>query len=335
MKPWVSSFARRLTRTPDNGAVEHHETTAIPSIDELRSVADSEVELEILQWSVWHNLLRVRFELTPGELGYPTHAIFYFSCEVVEVPLAPQHAHTLDVEIPREHVAATIPLGLRMGDREVLAEGNPGASALQRDPSGAVFQRFLDGLRAMPSARVLEIGSRARSGTTYRHFLPPHADYVGVDVKGGPNVDVVADAHDLSAALGDQRFDAVFSISVFEHLAMPWKAALSINRVLHTGGLVFIGTHQSFPVHDQPWDFWRFSDEAWKCLFNGATGFEVVEAALGEPAEMVALASHPAVWRIEEQRAYFTSNALMRKIGETTIDWPVAMSDLDVGDYPA
>ena len=335
MKSWASSFARRLTRTAHNGAGEHDETTTIPSIDELRSVADSELGLEILQWSAWHNLLRARFELTPGERGYPTHAIFYFSCGVVEVSLEPQTVHALDVEVPREHVATTIPLGLRMGDGEILAEANPGASALSKDPSGAVFHRFLDALRAMPSARVLEIGSRARSGTTYRHFLPPHVEYVGVDVKEGPNVDLVADAHDLAAALGDQRFDAVFSISVFEHLAMPWKAALSINRVLHVGGLVFIGTHQSFPVHDQPWDFWRFSDEAWKCLFNRATGFEVVEAALGEPAEMVALASHPAVWRIEEQRAYFTSNALMRKVGETTIDWPVEMSDLDVGDYPA
>jgi hypothetical protein len=49
---------------------------------------------------------------------------------------------------------------------------------------------------------------------------------------------------------------------------------------------------------------------------------------------MIALSSHPAVWRIEQQRAFFTSNALMRKIGEATVDWPVAMSDLDVGDYP-
>ena len=99
--------------------------------------------------------------------------------------------------------------------------------------------------------------------------------------------------------------------------------------------VVYVGTHQSFPLHDPPWDFWRFSDEAWKCLFNRATGFEVVTAALGEPAEMIALSSHPAVWRIEQQRAFFTSNALMRKTGEATVDWPVAMSDLDVGDYPA
>src|SRR5205823_13283920 len=134
------------------------------------------------------------------------------------------------------------------------------------------------------------------------------------------------------AALGDQQFDAVFSISVFEHLAMPWKAAVSINRVLRDGGLVFIGTHQSFPVHDAPWDFWRFSDQAWKCMFNRATGFEVVETALGEPAEMVALSSHAALWRIEEQRAFFTSNALMRRIGESSVDWLVSMSDLDVGE---
>jgi len=26
---------------------------------------------------------------------------------------------------------------------------------------------------------------------------------------------------------------------------------------------------------------------------------------------------------------------LMRKIGESQVDWPVSMADLDVGDYPA
>ena len=307
----------------------------IPGPDGLAPVTDDVIGLDVLQWSVWHTLLRTRFELVTVDRGYPTHAIFYFSGGAVEVPLEAADSQSLEVEVPLDHMATTIPFGLRMPDGEILVEVNPGARSLWRDPSGAVFNSFLDRVRAMPSPRVLEIGSRARSGTTYRHFLPEDVDYVGADMKEGPNVDVVADAHDLAAALGDQRFDAAFSISVFEHLAMPWKAAVSINRVLHDGAVLFVGTHQSFPVHDAPWDFWRFSDNAWKCMFNRATGFRVLETALGEPAEMVARSSHAAVWRIEEQRAYFTSNALMQKIGEPTVDWPVSMDDLDIGDYPA
>jgi hypothetical protein len=215
-----------------------------------------------------------------------------------------------------------------------VVERTPGDRALEEDPSGAVFTEFLARVGKLSTGRVLEIGSRARSGTTYRQLLPPELDYVGVDIIEGPNVDVVGDAHDLSAALPRQRFDAALSIAVFEHLAMPWKAAVSLNSVLNPGALAFISSHQSFPVHESPWDFWRFSDQAWRCIFNRPTGFEVVQAAMGEPAELVANASRPSVWRIEEQPAFFTSNVLVRKIGEAKVDWSVTVDDLDIGFYP-
>ena len=348
VKSWVSSVARRLrpaepepvTVEPEVVEVEEEPEEPLlpdplPDPDDVPRITDDVIGLEVLQWTVWHTILRMRFDVEPGERGLPTHLILYFSNEPMVIPLEPRTSQSVEVLIPEEHGTTCIPLAFRMPSGELFSDPNPGARALRRDPSGAVFYRFLEELKKIPSPRVLEIGSRARSGNTYLDFLPEGTQYVGVDVKDGPNVDVVADAHDLRAALGDEQFDAVFSISVFEHLAMPWKAAVSINRVLRPGGLVFVGTHQSFPLHDPPWDFWRFSDEAWKCLFNRATGYEVVEAALGEPSEMIALSSHPAVWRIEQQRAYFTSNALMRKIGEATVDWAVEMSDLDVGDYPA
>ncbi|HEX4821261.1 MAG TPA: methyltransferase domain-containing protein [Acidimicrobiales bacterium] len=347
MKSWVSSVARRLRppgiesepELPEPEPVDVEDVVAepepLPDPDDVPRITDDVIGFEVLQWTVWHTILRMRFEVEPRERGLPTHLILYFSNRRMEIPLEPRLSQSVEVLIPEEQSATCIPLAFRMESGELFSEPNPGARSLQHDPSGAVFYDFLEALKKMSAPRVLEIGSRARSGNTYRHFLPDDTEYVGVDVKEGPNVDVVADAHDLRAALGDQKFDAVFSISVFEHLAMPWKVAVSINQVLNEGGIVFVGTHQSFPLHDPPWDFWRFSDEAWKCLFNRATGFEVVEAALGEPAEMIALSSHPAVWRIEQQRAYFTSNALMRKVGESRVDWPVSMSDLEVGDYPA
>ncbi|WP_373690468.1 methyltransferase domain-containing protein [Sphingobium sp. DEHP117] len=58
-------------------------------------------------------------------------------------------------------------------------------------------------------------------------------------------------------------FDAVYSVSVFEHLLMPWKVALEMNRVLRMGGIAYIHTHQTLGLHDMPWDFWRFSDTSW------------------------------------------------------------------------
>ena len=85
--------------------------------------------------------------------------------------------------------------------------------------------------------RVLEIGARARSGVTRRELFPPPVVYVGLDVSAGPNVDVVGDAHHLSQFVTG-KFDAAFSISTFEHLLMPWKVVLELNKILRDGGLV-------------------------------------------------------------------------------------------------
>src|SRR5438128_1005730 len=65
------------------------------------------------------------------------------------------------------------------------------------DPYHLVFADFFARVAAMEAPRVLEIGSRARSGTVYRGRLPASARYLGVDAVAGPNVDLVGDAHDL------------------------------------------------------------------------------------------------------------------------------------------
>jgi hypothetical protein len=68
-----------------------------------------------------------------------------------------------------------------------------------------------------------------------------------------------------------------------EHLAAPWIVAIEINRVLASGGLVYHQTHQTWPMHAAPNDFWRFSDEALRHLFGATFGFEVIAAAMGHP----------------------------------------------------
>jgi len=69
------------------------------------------------------------------------------------------------------------------------------------------------------------------------------ADYVGFDIIAGNGVDIVGDAHRLSESFPPDHFDFVFSISVFEHLLFTWKAILEINKVMKSGGYVYLSTH--------------------------------------------------------------------------------------------
>jgi hypothetical protein len=196
-----------------------------------------------------------------------------------------------------------------------------------------VLDAFLQDLRSRPAGAYLEIGSRARSGIVRRDAVPAGWSYTGLDVLPGENVDVVGDAHRLSALFPPRTFDAVAAFSVLEHILMPWKLAIELNKVLKVGGVGFFSTHQGWSVHDAPWDFWRFSDTAWAALFNRATGFEIVQAGMGQPASIVANRWSPVV-DFRDQPIHLSSLVMFRKVSETTLEWPVELDDVIATHYP-
>jgi len=133
--------------------------------------------------------------------------------------------------------------------------------------------RFIQWLRALPSARVLEIGTRrsnAEIATHHRDWAAADARYVMSDFQDGLDVDVVADAHALRTTFRRRSFDAVIACSVFEHIQRPWIAAQEVAAVLKSGGCAFIQTHQTFPLHGYPHDYWRFTKEALETIFRDA-----------------------------------------------------------------
>lgn len=222
----------------------------------------------------------------------------------------------------------------------VLADGRricfdtPGIAEILADRGHRLFPEFTERIQAMPQGAMLEIGSRARSGVTRRDLVPPTWKYVGLDIAPGPNVDIVGDAHELSRLLTPHSFDAAMSLSVFEHLAMPWKVVIELNRVLKPGGLVFVQTHQTFPLHDEPWDFWRISADAWPALFNAKTGFRIVDSGMAEPLMFVARRWHPGV-NLHDSRGCAVSSVIAEKVSETALSWDVDLCDVLGGQYPA
>jgi SAM-dependent methyltransferase len=132
---------------------------------------------------------------------------------------------------------------------------------------------YHDWLRGIPHARILELGTRRSNPdnpTHHRAWAAPDASYVMADFQGGLDVDVVADAHGLSGTFEVASFDAVIACSVFEHIQRPWIAAHEIARVLKPDGKAFIQTHQTFPVHGFPNDYWRYTREALETIFGDA-----------------------------------------------------------------
>jgi hypothetical protein len=186
-----------------------------------------------------------------------------------------------------------------------------------------VFEDFIRMVNER-GGRVLEIGARARSGVTRRERFRPPLEYVGFDISPGPNVDVVGDAHHLSRFVTG-KFTAAFSISTFEHLLMPWKVVLELNKLLDEGALVFTHTHQTYPLHETPWDFWRLSQDAWHGLYNRHTGFEIIKAMHAERAFLSAAFVEPHFRGLDRAPCYLGSNCIARKIGNAEVAWETEM----------
>ncbi|SMG60502.1 methyltransferase domain-containing protein [Paraburkholderia susongensis] len=222
------------------------------------------------------------------------------------------------------------------GERELMVE-QPAIIPYDAERRGA-SNAELDFFRRMYEAdapNVLEIGSRKRSGNAKTDRVPGHASYVGFDIAAGPNVDVVGDAHFMSQTLPHNHFDFVFSISTFEHLLMPWKAAVELNTVMKNGGLAFIHSHQTWPVHDAPWDFYRFSKFGWHGIFNRYSGFEVIASEHAEPATIIPKMqmNNPSTF-LELQTGYLMSVCLVKKIGPSILSWDADPATIMVTAYP-
>ncbi len=231
-------------------------------------------------------------------------------------------------------IAAHLRLYARLPDGRVQEIAHDVPARVEADPYHQLQARFFAMLAEQPTGRVVELGSRARSGNVRRDLVPAGWDYVGVDILPGPNVDVVADAHDLRRHLEPGSCDAVFSFSTFEHLAMPWRVALELNAVMADGALLLITSHQTYPLHDEPWDYWRFSSHAWPALFNAGTGFEVLGTAMGESASVVPHLVHPTVAHLDRSSAFLGSAVFARKVSGTDLSWDHDLGDDVTTPYP-
>jgi SAM-dependent methyltransferase len=86
---------------------------------------------------------------------------------------------------------------------------------------------------------ILELGS-AGADPEIRNLFTNTANYVGVDLVDGPNVDVVGNA--ATVDFGKTRFDVVICFSMLEH-DENWRESLgNAEKFLKQGG-VMIGCH--------------------------------------------------------------------------------------------
>lgn len=147
-----------------------------------------------------------------------------------------------------------------------------------------------DALNRVKSGRLLDLGC----GT--KPFRRPGVEWVGFDVEGNPFADVVGSATKLP--FPDASFDYVLSTQVLEHVEDPQRMLFECARVLHPGGMLILSAPQYWELHEQPHDYFRFTEYGLRVLLDRA-GFTVSDIRReGCGVKLAALAFNSAVAQI-------------------------------------
>lgn len=137
--------------------------------------------------------------------------------------------------------------------------------------------------------RVLDIGC---GGQPFRGALEASGySYVSLDTQAQPGIvtDYLApiDGDPPDELFAEPRFDLVLCTEVLEHVG-DWEGAFAnMRRVLAPGGRLIITCPHVYPLHEEPFDFWRPTTHALR-FFAERHGLMVAELVrLGTPWDVL------------------------------------------------
>lgn len=148
-------------------------------------------------------------------------------------------------------------------------------------------------------ARVLDAGA---GDAPYRELFG-HCDYVTTDWTrsvhpGARSADVIASLADLPVA--DASFDAVVCTQVLEHVDDPRAVVAELHRVLRPGARLWLTVPLVWPLHEEPFDFFRYTPHSLAMLLARA-GFVDVQVA--------------------PRNGYFATVAQLLRLAPDTVGW--------------
>jgi SAM-dependent methyltransferase len=149
-------------------------------------------------------------------------------------------------------------------------------------------------------ARVLDAGAgNAPYRELFDHCVYVTTDWSGSVHAGARQADVIASLDDLP--ITDASFDAVVCTQVLEHVSEPAVVLSELRRILRPDGRLWLTVPLTWPLHEEPFDFFRFTPYGLADLLRRA-GFIDIDIA--------------------PRNGYFTTMSQLLRIAGDAIDWP-------------
>lgn len=119
------------------------------------------------------------------------------------------------------------------------------------------------------SEPIYEFGSLQVPGqegfADLRPFFPGKK-YVGADTREGPGVDVILNLHNIDVP--SNSVGTILLMDTLEHVEFVRKAIEEVHRILKPNGILIVSSVMNFPIHNHPYDYWRFTPEGFRNLLR-------------------------------------------------------------------
>lgn len=146
------------------------------------------------------------------------------------------------------------------------------------DPRKFYYQKVANIAAKQHGKEILELGSgplvKGKYYYSVKYLFDESNNFVQSDINkefGHP----IVDATTMKYA---NKFDLLLCLNVLEHIYDHQKALTNIYKALRKNGLLVVAVPFAYPLHDEPGDYWRFTEYTLKRILS-AQGFRKISIA--------------------------------------------------------
>lgn len=138
-----------------------------------------------------------------------------------------------------------------------------------------LFRDLRNSIDSYARGRLIDIGC---GNKPYKPLMQNVTEYIGCDIVQSSleTVDVLCEANKIP--LPSESFDTAFSTQTIEHVADHKGLVTESFRLLKKGGYFIVSGPMYWPLHEEPYDFFRFTRHGFKYLLEqaGYTDIQII-----------------------------------------------------------
>lgn len=123
-----------------------------------------------------------------------------------------------------------------------------------------ILDKLLEENKSYYNGIVLDIGGRDRG--KFKKPKDKVKKWIFADIEEKHKPDIVLDVANMEE-IEDESIDVINAIELFEHVEYPEKGLKECFRVLKKDGVMILSVPFLYPIHSDPYDFQRWTEEKW------------------------------------------------------------------------